>query len=88
MPNYRRANRPGGTFFLTLVTERRAPIFESEIVRALLRPAIEHCRRMHPFVLEAIVLLYDHPGSVGFGNTLSVMTPTAFAISITFTTIR
>jgi putative transposase len=60
MPNYRRAFQPGGTFFLTLVTEQRAPHFESEDARAMLRHAIEHCRKLHPFLLEAIVLLYDH----------------------------
>jgi len=60
MPNYRRANQPGGTFFLTLVTDGRAPIFENDNARALLRQAIEHCRLLHPFILEAIVLLHDH----------------------------
>ncbi len=60
MPNYRRAMQPGGTFFLTLVTERRVKIFNSDSVRTLLRRAIEHCRQVHPFVLHAIVLLHDH----------------------------
>jgi putative transposase len=60
MPNYRRAIQPGGTFFLTLVAERRAKVFETEIARTLLREAIEHCRKLHPFVLHAIVLLHDH----------------------------
>ncbi len=60
MPDYRRAIQPGGTFFLTLVTERRATIFAGEPARALLRGSIEHCRQSHPFALNAIVLLHDH----------------------------
>jgi putative transposase len=60
MPNYRRAIRPGGTFFLTLVTERRAAIFANENARAILRGALNRCREFHPFELDAIVLLHDH----------------------------
>jgi putative transposase len=60
VPNYRRAFQPGGTFFLTLVTERRAPLFATDDARAMLRNAIENCRKLHPFVLHAIVLLHDH----------------------------
>lgn len=60
IPNYVRAFRPGGTFFLTLVTERRAPLFASESARSILRAAMEHCRRHHPFTLDAIVSLPDH----------------------------
>jgi putative transposase len=60
MPNYVRAFRPGGTFFLTLVTERRAPTFADQSARAILHDAIERCRLHHSFVLDAIVLLPDH----------------------------
>ena len=60
MPNYVRAFRPGGTFFLTLVTERRAPIFACESARSMLHAALERCRQHHPFVLDAMVLLPDH----------------------------
>ena len=60
MPNYRRAFQPGGTFFLTLVTERRAPIFADDAARTLLHDAINQCRKFHPFALDAIVLLHDH----------------------------
>ena len=60
MPNYVRAFRPGGTFFLTLVTERRARIFACESARSMLHAALECCRRYHPFVLDAMVLLPDH----------------------------
>jgi putative transposase len=60
MPNYRRMRRQGGTFFLTLVTEHRAPLFRAESARALLRRAIENCRRLYPFPVDAIVLLPEH----------------------------
>ncbi|MDB5355891.1 MAG: transposase [Phycisphaerales bacterium] len=60
MPNYLRALRPGGTFFLTLVTEGRALIFGAESARTMLHDAIERCRVHHPFTLDAIVLLPDH----------------------------
>lgn len=60
MSNYLRAFRPGGTFFLTLVTQRRAPIFADDSARSLLHAAFGRCRRHHPFALDAIVLLPDH----------------------------
>src|SRR4051812_44090077 len=60
MPYYRRRRLPGGTFFLTLVTENRAALFANDGARALLRAAIERCRELHPFVVDAIVLLPDH----------------------------
>ena len=60
MPNYIRAFRPGGTFFLTAITERRAPVFAAESARAMLHAAFDFCRGYHPFTLDAIVLLPDH----------------------------
>src|SRR5688572_300616 len=57
MPNYRRAYRPGGTFFLTLVTENRMPLFGDEVRRGFLRAAIRECRDALPFTVDAIVLL-------------------------------
>jgi len=60
MPYYRRFHRPGGTFFLTLVTENRAPLFAADGPRALLRAAFDRCLLLHPFVVDAIVLLPDH----------------------------
>lgn len=60
MPDYVRAFQPGGTFFLTLVTERRAPIFTDEISRSIFHAAIDRCRVLHPFELEGMVLLPDH----------------------------
>jgi putative transposase len=60
MPTYVRAFRPGGTFFLTLVTDRRAPIFANESSRSMLRSAMDRCRELHPFIMDAVVLLPDH----------------------------
>jgi putative transposase len=60
MPNYRRAFRPGGTFFFTLVTYRRARFLCDDLARRLLRDAIEQCRAQFPFITDAMVLLPDH----------------------------
>jgi putative transposase len=60
MPNYRRAFRPGGTFFFTLVTYRRARFLCVDPARALLRRAMEACRTVAPFEVNAFVLLPDH----------------------------
>jgi putative transposase len=60
MPDYRRAFRPGGTFFFTLVTYRRAQFLCDDLARALLRQAIDACRAVAPFEVGAFVLLPDH----------------------------
>jgi putative transposase len=60
MPQYRRAFRPGGTFFLTVVTENRAPILTTPSARFNLHTAIDTCRATRPFTIDAIVLLHDH----------------------------
>lgn len=60
MPQYRRAYRPGGTFFLTIVTENRAPILTTSAARTNLHTAIDACRANRPFTIDAIVLLPDH----------------------------
>jgi putative transposase len=60
MPDYRRAFVPGGTFFFTLVTENRSPLFRNQRNRTLLHQAITSCRESRPFGLLAIVLLSDH----------------------------
>ena len=60
MSDYRRAHLPGGSFFFTVVTERRAPILCSDISRLCLRNAIRQCQQHWPFRIDAMVLLPDH----------------------------
>lgn len=60
MPNYRRAFRPGGTFFFTVVTAGRARILTSDSARRMLHEAFAECARSRPFVQVASVLLPEH----------------------------
>ncbi len=60
MPNYRRAYQEGGTFFFTIVTYCRRPLFEQSESRHLLRKTINRVRTNHPFIIDAWVLLPDH----------------------------
>jgi putative transposase len=60
MPNYRRANQPGGTFFFTVVTYRRLPWLTQANSREILRRVIRRVRLEHPFTIDAWVLLPDH----------------------------
>lgn len=60
MPEYRRADVPGGTYFFTLVTDGRRPFLCDELARRLLHDAIDACRSSRPFDAEAFVLLPDH----------------------------
>jgi putative transposase len=75
MPNYRRANTKGGTYFFTVVTYRRRRILCDENVRIALRHAIRRTRTIYPFTIDGWVLLPDHlhciwtlpPGDADFG---------------------
>lgn len=60
MPNYRRADVDGGTYFFTVNTLHRRPFLVHAEVRASLRMAIAHVRTTLPFAIEAWVLLPDH----------------------------
>lgn len=60
MPDYRRSFAPGGTFFFTLVTFGRRPIFRAPAARRVLREAIRETRRRRPFDMPGVVLLPDH----------------------------
>jgi putative transposase len=60
MPEYRRAYVPGGTFFLTLVTYHRTPLFSKPDNIARLRAAIAKTRREKPFEITGAVVLPDH----------------------------
>ncbi|HEY4691890.1 MAG TPA: transposase [Bellilinea sp.] len=60
MPNYRRYFQPGGTYFFTVVTYNRIPIFKSSIARELLGVTFRAAKERYPFAMEAICLLPDH----------------------------
>ena len=60
MPNYRRANVAGGTYFFTVNTLRRLPVLTEAPVREALREAIRRTRLTAPFEIDAWVLLPDH----------------------------
>ena len=57
---YRRAFQPGGSFFFTVVTARRLPVFASTTAVDVLRDAFRAVRQKRPFDIEAIVILPDH----------------------------
>ncbi len=60
MANYRRCYVPGGSYFFTLVTERRAPILANDAARDLLCTAIRACLQQWSFSVDALVLLPNH----------------------------
>jgi len=60
MPQYRRVNIKGGTYFLTLVTYQRQRLFLLPHVRNLLHEAIDYTQQNHPFYIQAYCILPDH----------------------------
>lgn len=60
MSDYRRFYISGGSYFFTVVTERRAAILANDSARDCLREAIRHCQKQLPFHVDALVLLPDH----------------------------
>jgi len=57
---YRRAFVPGGSFFFTVVTEKRRPLFASADSVEVLRMAFRVVHSTRPFEVDAIVVLPDH----------------------------
>jgi len=57
---YRRSFLPGGTFFFTVVTEDRKPLFSEPTNITTLRSAFREIQVQRPFTLEAAVVLPDH----------------------------
>ena len=57
---YRRAFIPGGSFFLTVVTEQWRPLFTSAETVEVLRLALRAVRLTRPFNVDATVVLPDH----------------------------
>ena len=60
MPDYRRWYVPGGTYFFTLVANRRRRMLDSDLARRCLREAVSTVRIDWPFEVVAVVLLPDH----------------------------
>jgi putative transposase len=57
---YRRVRIEGATYFFTLVTHQRRPLFRDPQLVALLDEAIGKVRAWHPFEIDAQVILPDH----------------------------
>ena len=60
MAGYRRWYRPGGTYFFTVVTERRRPLFADAGNRQRLRAAMREVFATLPTTVVAGVILPDH----------------------------
>ena len=57
---YRRSNISGGSYFLTLVTHNRHPLFHNSQNIDLLRSAFRQVKEKHPFTIDAVVILPEH----------------------------
>ena len=64
MPNWKRAFVPGGSYFFTVVTHKRAPLFRNSLARELLGSVFRRCLIRYPFRLDAIVLLPEHLNAI------------------------
>lgn len=81
MPDFRRYHVPGGTYFFTVVTLRRTPLFRNSRARRLLGIAMRETQDSHPFEIVATVLLPDHfhmvcslpPGDANYPDRLKSM---------------
>jgi putative transposase len=60
MPDYRRYRVPGETYFFTLVTHERNPLFADSANVKRLREAVAIVQREQPFDFFAAVVLPDH----------------------------
>ncbi|MEW4564084.1 transposase [Bremerella sp. JC770] len=60
MSNYRRVKIPGATYFFTVVTEHRAPVFRDEQAVRLLGRILREAQQRWPFHVEGMVLLPEH----------------------------
>ena len=58
--HYRRATTPGATYFFTVVTHQRQPIFNNTQTIDYLRQAFHTVKTEKPFTIDAIVILPDH----------------------------
>jgi putative transposase len=58
--NFIRAYSPGGTFFFTVVTHQRQPIFSNPQAIETLRNAFRYTMGRFPFTIVASIILPDH----------------------------
>jgi putative transposase len=57
---YRRDQTPGASYFFTVVTKKRTPIFDDKVQVDHLRDVFREVRNERPFSVNAIVILPDH----------------------------
>ena len=62
--NYRRLRLPGESYFFTVVTHDRRPLFANQLAIAAFKSAQAHVASRHPFDIEAEVILPDHIHSI------------------------
>jgi putative transposase len=60
MPNYRRFYIPNATIFITCVTRNRYPYLKSKTDIDIFLGTVEKVNEIHPFELQAYVMLPDH----------------------------
>jgi len=79
--NYRRSKIAGGTFFFTVVTYERRPLFADDVAVHTLRRVLSVTREKWPFTIDAAVILPDHlhmiwtlpPGDSNFSTRWAVI---------------
>ncbi len=57
---YRRVYVPGGSYFFTLITQKRRKILVGEATIDVLREAFRRVMKKRPFYIDAAVILPDH----------------------------
>jgi hypothetical protein len=61
MPTFIRSEKPGGTFFFTVVTYRRRQILTQPDSRLILREVISEVRQEYPFIVDGLGSLTRSP---------------------------
>jgi len=57
---YRRVFNSGKSYFFTVVTTKRHPLFNNEKAVRLFSDALRHVMEEHPFTQDAFVIMPDH----------------------------
>ncbi len=60
MSDYRRNYIVGGSYFFTVVTEKRSPILNNEMARDCLSAAFQYCLQNFPFTINVMVMLPEY----------------------------